>query len=175
MARRTNGSTQSGKAQNGNEPADELSSRGLRSTRQRVAVLELLQADRGHPTAFEVHQRLVAQQPNVSHKTVYAILDALVDAGLARRIDRGARAARYEARPGRHDHAYCRVCGRLFDVPARSDASIRSRAEVPQGFQVETIQVTLEGCCARCASGARNEPKASEVHRARRGPKAFSR
>jgi Fe2+ or Zn2+ uptake regulation protein len=146
MAKRTNG-----KPANGTKPADELSSRGLRSTRQRIAVLHLLQADRGHPTALEVHERLLVQQPNVSQKTVYTILDALVEAGLARRIDRSGRAARYEARPGRHDHAYCRVCGRLFDVPARSDASIRSRAELPQGFQVESIQVTLEGSCSRCS------------------------
>ena len=146
MARRTGD-----KPPNGRSPADELSSRGLRLTRQRIAVLHLLKADRGHPTALEVHQRLVSQQPNVSQKTVYTILEALVEAGLARRIDRGARAARYEARPGRHDHAYCRGCGRLFDIPARSDASIRSRAELPQGFQVESIQVMLEGSCSRCA------------------------
>jgi Fe2+ or Zn2+ uptake regulation protein len=98
-----------------------------------------------------VHERLVARQPNVSQKTVYAVLEALVDAGLARRLDRGGRAARYEARPDRHDHAYCRVCGRLFDIPARSDASIRTRAELPAGFQIESIQVTLEGSCARCS------------------------
>jgi Fe2+ or Zn2+ uptake regulation protein len=136
---------------NGKKHAEELSARGLRSTRQRIAVLDLLQAHHGHPTALEVHERLVARQPNVSQKTVYAVLEALVDAGLARRLDRGGRAARYEARPDRHDHAYCRVCGRLFDIPARSDASIRTRAELPAGFQIESIQVTLEGSCARCS------------------------
>jgi Fe2+ or Zn2+ uptake regulation protein len=144
--------TSNTRAENGKRAGAELAARGLRSTRQRIAVLHLLQADRGHPTALEVHERLIERQPNVSQKTVYAILDALVDAGLARRLDQGARAARYEARPGRHDHAYCRRCGRLFDIPARADASIRSRAELPDGFQVETIQVTLEGCCARCTN-----------------------
>jgi Fe2+ or Zn2+ uptake regulation protein len=139
------------RATNGRKHVEDLSARGLRSTRQRIAVLDLLQANRGHPTALEVHEQLVARQPNVSQKTVYAVLDALVEAGLARRLERGGRAARYEARPHRHDHAYCRVCGRLFDIPARADASIRTRAELPAGFQVETIQVTLEGCCARCS------------------------
>jgi len=136
---------------NAKKRGEQLSASGLRSTRQRLAVLDLLQAHRGHPTALEVHEQLVARQPNVSQKTVYAVLEALVEAGLARRLDRGGRAARYEARPHRHDHAYCRVCGRLFDVPARADASIRSRAELPAGFQIESIQVTLEGSCARCA------------------------
>lgn len=130
----------------------ELARSGLRSTRQRIAVLRLLQADRGHPTALDVHRRLVARQPNVSQKTVYAILDALVAAGLARRVNQFAGAARYEARPERHDHAYCRVCGRLFDIPARADAQVRSRAELPDGFEIEGIQVTLEGRCARCVA-----------------------
>ncbi len=139
-------------SESGRESARELAGRGLRSTRQRIAVLRLLQADRGHPTALDVHRRLVARQPNVSQKTVYAILDALVDAGLARRVNQFAGAARYEARPERHDHAYCRACGRLFDIPARADASIRTRVELPDGFEIEGIQVTLEGRCARCAS-----------------------
>jgi Fe2+ or Zn2+ uptake regulation protein len=134
------------------ESARELAGRGLRSTRQRIAVLRLLQADRGHPTALDVHRRLVARQPNVSQKTVYAILDALVAAGLARRVNQFAGAARYEARPERHDHAYCRVCGRLFDIPARADAQVRTRAELPAGFEIEGIQVTLEGRCARCTT-----------------------
>jgi Fe2+ or Zn2+ uptake regulation protein len=135
----------------GGEPARELAGRGLRSTRQRIAVLRLLRADRGHPTALDVHRRLVARQPNVSQKTVYAILDALVDAGLARRVKQFAGAARYEARLERHDHAYCRACGRLFDIPARGDSSIRTRSELPEGFEIEGVQVTLEGRCARCA------------------------
>jgi Fe2+ or Zn2+ uptake regulation protein len=134
----------------GRESSRELAGRGLRTTRQRIAVLRLLQADRGHPTALEVHRRIVARQPNISQKTVYAILDALVDAGLARRVNQFAGAARYEARPERHDHAYCRVCGRLFDIPARADSPIRTRAELPDGFEIEGIQVTLEGRCARC-------------------------
>jgi Fe2+ or Zn2+ uptake regulation protein len=149
--RRGNGKREERRVEVGRRSALALTANGLRSTRQRVAVLHLLQVDPGHPTALELHERLIERQPNVSQKTVYAILEALVDAGLARRLDQGGRAARYEARPGRHDHAWCRVCGRLFDVPARSDASIRSRAELPEGFQVENIQVTLEGCCARCA------------------------
>jgi Fe2+ or Zn2+ uptake regulation protein len=134
-------------------PADQLGLRGLRSTRQRVAVLRLLQADRGHPTALDVHGRLLARHPNVSQKTVYAILDALVEAGLARRVPHVGGAARYEARAQRHDHAHCRVCGRLFDIAAHSDGPIRARAKLPDGFRVEVIQVTLEGRCARCAAG----------------------
>jgi Fe2+ or Zn2+ uptake regulation protein len=130
----------------------EFARRGLRATRQRIAVLSLLRADRGHPTAAQLYRRLLSRHPNLSQKTVYEVLDALVDVGLARCVTEGGGAARYEARPERHDHAYCRVCSRLFDIPARADETIRSRAEIPKGFRIDGIQVTLEGRCARCAA-----------------------
>lgn len=131
--------------------AEQLARSGLRATRQRVAVLLLLDAERGHPSATDVHARLVEKQPNLSQKTVYEILDTLVDAGLARRVTQITGPARYEARLERHDHAWCRVCGRIFDVPARADRKIREQAELPNGFRLESVQVTLEGRCARCA------------------------
>ena len=98
-----------------------------------------------------MHRRLVARHPNVSQKAVYEILDALVEVGLARRVAQIGAPARYEAPAGRHYHAYCRMCGRLFDMAANADGSIRGRAALPEGFRVEGIQVTLEGRCARCA------------------------
>jgi Fe2+ or Zn2+ uptake regulation protein len=133
------------------DPAARLAERGLRATSQRIAVLRLLESDRGHPTALEVHERLVGRRPNLSQKTVYEILDALVAAGLARRVAQLAGATRYEARPEHHYHAHCMACGRLFDIPATADRPIRGRAELPAGFRVEAIQVTLEGRCTRCA------------------------
>ena len=132
-------------------PARALARHGLRATRQRVAVFRMLTEQRGHPTALELHRRLVRQQPHLSQKTVYEILDALVDAGVATRIAEGGGPARYEVPHERHDHARCRVCGRLFDVPARP---LRSRAGVPSGFRVEQIRVTIEGRCAGCAERA---------------------
>ena len=51
--------------------ATELAGRGLRATRQRVALLRLLRKSRTHPTAAELHRALLDEQPNVSLKTVY--------------------------------------------------------------------------------------------------------
>ncbi len=134
------------------ESAEEQLSRcGLRATQQRVAVLRLLRADRGHPSAIDVHGRLVSRHPNLSQKTVYEILDTLVDVELARRVTQISGPARYEVRLERHDHAWCRSCGRLFDVASSAKDAIRARADLPEGFRLEGIQVTLEGRCARCA------------------------
>jgi Fe2+ or Zn2+ uptake regulation protein len=134
------------------DPGEELARCGLRATRQRIAVFRLLQDESGvgHPTAFEVHRRLVRRHPNLSQKTVYEVLDALVDAGIATRFAQGGGPARYEIPRERHDHARCRVCGQLFDVPELLAQRRRSRVAAPAGFQVEQIHVTIEGRCSDC-------------------------
>jgi len=135
------------------DPAADLAACGLRATRQRVAVLELLRRKRNHPTAAELFRQLLRQQPNISLKTVYEALDVLVNAGLAQCVTDGGEPYRYEADVGRHYHAQCRVCGALVDVPARADGHIRGRTPLPEGFELEKIRVTLLGRCPRCRNG----------------------
>lgn len=135
------------------EVADELSRHGLRATRQRVAALRLLRGVKSHPTAAELHARLQREHESLSQKTVYEILDALVQAGLASRVTAAGEPYRYEARPEPHDHAVCRLCARLFDLPASTDSQIRGRTRVPEGFRVERIDLTIRGVCVRCRAG----------------------
>jgi Fe2+ or Zn2+ uptake regulation protein len=133
------------------DPAELLARHGLRATRQRVAVLRALLECQAHRSAVELHRRLVRQHPNLSQKTVYEVLDALAEVGLASRVTQAGGPARFEARREPHYHAHCRVCGRLFDLPASADGVIRGRSALPEGFRVEQIHVTLEGRCLRCA------------------------
>ena len=134
-------------------PADagsELAASGLRATRQRVAVLELLRRARNHPTAAELHRRLLRKQPHLSLKTVYEALDSLVGVGLASLVTDMGSPFRYEANAEPHYHAQCRVCGSLIDVPASADGHIRGRTDLPDGFEIEEIRVLLLGRCPRC-------------------------
>jgi Fur family transcriptional regulator, stress-responsive regulator len=132
------------------ELSEELSRHGLRTTRQRVALLRLLRAAKHHPTAIELHKALRREQRNVSKKTVYEILNAFVREGLAGCVTDGGEPFRYESMTEPHYHARCRICARIFDLPAGADSQIRGLAQVPEGFQVEAIGVTLRGVCLRC-------------------------
>ncbi len=130
--------------------AVELARHGLRATRQRVAALRLLRRMKSHPTSAELHARLLSTHGNLSQKTVYEILDALVRAGLATRVTAVGEPYRYEAGLEPHHHATCRVCGRLYDVPVGAAPQIRDSADLPEGFHVEKIDVTVRGVCLRC-------------------------
>jgi len=132
-------------------PGASLAARGVRATKQRIAILERLRASRDHPTAAELYRDLVADHPNLSLKTVYEALDVLVGASLAGCvIGAGGGPTRYEPNAEPHYHAQCRVCGSLTDVQAAADGHIRGRSALPEGFSVEGIQVTIVGICRRC-------------------------
>lgn len=130
--------------------AEELSRRGLRATRQRLGVFELLQSSEKHLTALEIFRQLRQEQPRVSKKTIYEVLDSLVRTGLALCITDGGEPYRYESAKAQHYHARCRICGKLFDVVANADSQIRGRSPLPEGFRVEGISVTFRGVCLRC-------------------------
>jgi len=129
---------------------EELLRCGLRGTRQRVGILDLLRSSGSHLTAPEIFRAIRRDQPRVSKKTIYEVLDSLVRAGLALCITDGAEPCRYEAAKAHHYHARCRICGKLFDVPANTDAQIRGRSPLPEGFRIEGISVTFRGICFRC-------------------------
>jgi Fur family transcriptional regulator, peroxide stress response regulator len=133
--------------------ARELAEQGLRATRQRMALLRLLRCAEHHPTVIELHDLLRAEQKRVSRKTVYEILDSFVRAGLASCPTGGGEPSRYEANSAPHDHARCRLCGCLFDLPLSPRR--RSRLRAPRGFRVEGVSVLVRGVCGRCVRAMR--------------------
>src|SRR3712207_9555841 len=87
-----------------------LRSRGLRVTRPRLAVLEVLTGG-GHLDVDEIAGRVRGRLDSVSTQAVYDVLGALSRAGLARRIEPAGSPARFEARVGdHHHHIVCRSC-----------------------------------------------------------------
>jgi Fe2+ or Zn2+ uptake regulation protein len=124
---------------------------GCRPTPQRLLVLQAL-GDGGHVSADEVLAHARARYPSINPSTVYRTLDALVEAGIARRTDLGAERLYYEvARPHRHHHAVCQRCGAVAHL---HDVSLRPLAE---GLRAETgfalsadREIAVPGLCPAC-------------------------
>ena len=58
-----------------------------RNTLQRNLVLGMVRKLKGHATAEEVYEGVVANYPNISKTTVYRNLKELADAGEIRRLE----------------------------------------------------------------------------------------
>jgi Fur family transcriptional regulator, peroxide stress response regulator len=130
--------------------AREIAGQGLRVTRQRIALLRILRGAVHHPTVIELHEALRREQRRVSRKTVYQILDSFVRAGLASCPTEGGQPFRYEPMRDPHDHAHCRRCGDLYDLPSLARPALRRPRALPAGFRVENVSVLVRGVCKRC-------------------------
>ncbi|HET6393828.1 MAG TPA: Fur family transcriptional regulator [Blastococcus sp.] len=130
--------------------ADQLRAAGLRVTRPRLSVLDVL-AHRPHADADTVVTGARAQHPTLSPQTVYGVLDALVSGGLARRIEPAGAPALFELRVGdNHHHLVCRSCGAVADVDCAVGAAPCLSPSDAAGFVVDEAEVVFWGLCSNC-------------------------
>jgi Fe2+ or Zn2+ uptake regulation protein len=129
---------------------DLLRSRGLRVTRPRLAVLEVLSGG-GHLDVEEITERVRGRIDSVSTQAVYDVLGALARAGLARRIEPAGGPARFEARAGdNHHHVVCRGCGEVADVDCVAGQAPCLDPDATHGFEIDEAEVTFWGLCPDC-------------------------
>jgi Fe2+ or Zn2+ uptake regulation protein len=133
-----------------------LRTAGLRVTRQRLAVLDVLRGG-GHLDVEEITAQVRQRLDSVSVQAVYDVLAALSQAGLARRIEPAGSPARYEARVGdNHHHLVCRGCGTITDVDCAAGRAPCLDPVSAQGFVVDEAEVTYWGWCSTCQTSGGN-------------------
>lgn len=123
-----------------------LRAASLRVTQPRIAVLTAIH-DSPHADTATVLSLVRERHGNVSTQAVYDVLKALVDAGIARRIDLPGSPARYELAEDDHQHAVCRGCGSITDMAA---PEVTHLGADHQGFAVDAVAVTYWGLCPDC-------------------------
>lgn len=125
---------------------------GLRSTRQRRAVLETLGRCREFISAQELHTRLAGTGSTVGLTTVYRTLRELDRAGLVDVVRDEGGERLYLRRPtGEHrHHLICRDCGRSRPVDAEAVEQWAARLAETTGFTELEHTLELSGVCDRC-------------------------
>src|SRR5262249_33142885 len=121
---------------------ERLRARGMRVTRPRLAVLEVL-GEGGHLEVDVIIQRVRERLDSVSPQAVYDVLGALARAGLARRIEPAGSPARYEARSGdNHHHVVCRGCGMIADIDCTVGRAPCLDPNTAVGYEIDEAEVT---------------------------------
>lgn len=131
-----------------------LRTAGLRATRPRSAVLEVLDeatAQRTHLLVAEIVERARMRAGDLSVQAVYDCLEALAAARLVRRVETAGSPARYETRVGdNHHHLVCRGCGWTVDVDCAVGAAPCLEPSDDHGFVVDEAEVVFWGHCPAC-------------------------
>lgn len=124
--------------------------RGLPLTNQRRTVFEVLLQRTDHPTADQVYEAVHARIPQTSRRTVYRVLDTLVDLGLARRVHHPGATVRFDAKIHRHHHLVCLRCNRIVDFDSPMLDNVALPKGKPQGFEIADFSVQFMGICPDC-------------------------
>jgi Fur family transcriptional regulator, stress-responsive regulator len=152
--------------------AHQLRAVGLRVTRPRLSVLDVLAAH-PHADADSIVTGARAQHPTLSPQTVYGVLEALVSVGLARRIEPAGAPALFELRVGdNHHHLVCRSCGAVADVDCVVGAAPCLAPSDTAGFVVDEAEVVFWGMCRDCQVTAPAESVQIDEHHIRGGAQA---
>ena len=122
---------------------DMLKCAGLRPTRQRVALGDLLFA-RGHRhiSAEGLHEEAVAARVPVSLATVYNTLHQFTEANLLREIAVDGTKTYFDTNTDDHHHFFDETNGEVTDIPG--DALNLSRIpEAPEGMEIARVDVVV--------------------------------
>ena len=125
------------------EIADKLRTAGLRPTRQRVALAQMLfkTGDR-HVTAEDLHEEAVQARFPVSLATVYNTLNQFTTAGLLREVAIDGAKTYFDTNTSNHYHFYVESEGTLIDIPT-DNLSVEGLPEAPEGTSISRIDVIV--------------------------------
>ena len=133
--------------------ADRLAAAGERVTRQRLLVADALAAVGRQVSAQDLYERLRRRDPRIGRATVFRTLEALVAAGVARRLEQDGHVYGYVAcRPEHHHHLACDRCGRVEEIDEGYITPVAKRVAADLGFTIDDARLDFYGLCSTCAA-----------------------
>jgi len=115
---------------------------GVRVTRQRVALANLLFERHRHITAEELYAEATTAGADISLATVYNTLRHFRDAGLVRELALEGTKTYFDTNTSLHHHFYIEDERRLIDVP-EGDVALHRIPDAPDGMSITSVEVIV--------------------------------
>jgi Fur family peroxide stress response transcriptional regulator len=122
---------------------------GLKLTPQRLAILDFLEGNTGHPSAEDIDSALAEKFPTMSLATVYNTLETLRQKGLVRELSIDPDKKRFDPNVSPHNHLICVDCRRITDVHEDFNLSLNCRDRAD--FDIIGHHVEFYGRCPGCS------------------------
>lgn len=136
-----------------------LSSRKMRNTPERFAILDKALEMPDHYTIDSLWEAITADNFMVSRATVYSTLKILAEAGIVRRHNFAGKASCYEkVVPStiNHYHLICTECGKVREVRDPELMRLLATRRYPT-FHTNYFAIYAYGICNRCAKKRRKK------------------
>jgi len=131
-----------------------LQQQGLKLTRSRRAVLQVIAEASDHLTVAEAHRRALTIDPAIGLASVYRTMELLERLGMVRHVNMNHRHRHYApAADGHGHHLVCNGCGRVVEF---SDCQVEQLAKTlarRTRFVIEGHSIELYGRCPDCRRG----------------------
>ncbi len=131
-----------------------LRERGIRLTRQRQILLDLIDKSAGHLDAERLYGLAKQKDSKINRVTVYRTLKVLKETGLVDELDLMHYSGDqhfYETRMKQeHAHVICLRCGRVEEFFGQPLQRLRRQIESHLGFQILIARTEVGGYCAHC-------------------------
>ena len=121
-----------------------------RVTKQKTAILEILQSVSNHPTAEWIYQEARKVVPGISLGTVYRNLNQLKANGEIIELHYGSNQSRYDGNTKQHNHFCCLRCGEVQDVNIPPIKAIETKAKEVEGLLITGHRLEYVGLCRGC-------------------------
>lgn len=134
--------------------AQALSDLGIRMTRQRRVILQVMDDAEQHLDVDQILERAQGIDPEIHLVTVYRTIDLLKKHGLIDELDllhlRGDRHYYETHGPRDHIHVACLKCGKVREFESRLYEQLKSQIERDFGMKVTVSRTEVGGYCAEC-------------------------
>lgn len=147
---------------------DSLRQKGVRLTRQRRLLLELIDQSGLHLDAESLYNMAKQKDPKLNRVTVYRTLKLLKEGGLVDELDLAhfeGDQHYYETRlKQEHAHIICLRCGRVEEFFGEELQHLRAQVRSQFGFEIVFARTEVGGYCSHCqALRAQEEAPAEEA------------
>ncbi|MCX7714364.1 MAG: transcriptional repressor [Clostridia bacterium] len=122
----------------------------LKHSRQREALVKLLNSVTSHPSAEWLYTELKKEFPNISLATVYRNLNLLSQKGSILKLDVGTGTEHYDGDTKMHYHFVCTKCGAIIDINMPCIDYINSKVEDILNAKVSGHSLIFYGICKNC-------------------------
>ncbi|MBW4443157.1 MAG: transcriptional repressor [Plectolyngbya sp. WJT66-NPBG17] len=121
---------------------------GMRLSRQRRFILELLWQDQEHLSAREIYDRLNRQGKDIGHTSVYQNLEALSEQGIIECIERSD-GRLYGNVSDAHSHVNCIDTQQILDIHIELPEEIIRQVEAQTGVRITEYHIDFYGYRAK--------------------------
>jgi Fe2+ or Zn2+ uptake regulation protein len=132
----------------------QIKAKGIRLTRQRMVLVEVLEGAAHHMDAEEILERAQKIDPNITRVTVYRTMDLLKNHGLIDELDllhlRGHRHY-YESHGERdHIHVACVSCGKVREFESQLYEDLKAQIADDLDIEITVSRTEVGGLCRDC-------------------------